>query len=483
MADKHKPQLSRELEKLKEELGPYFHNFQAHRRGAGDSLASGSASASSSSTPVPPQHASGSTTARGTARATGSGNQPASPALPPKKGSASTSAATSKKPVSAQPGYTSAGAQARPSKPSKSSSTRNSPGGAPNPVAMSQRNRSGRGSNRNNGNNSHGEEAQIWDACKAQMNEIVAGINAENDSLGELVELDKRVGAMDPEKIPNDALKQMEQLCRKGVKFSDANVASLKAVMEQLKILRAVVVAKEQAEAASSSSGPSKRAATRDSTAAATAASASLYDFDGGGDSPVPSPIGGGAGGSSASTRKHGSSGGGGDRSSNRDRDSMPPKADSVEPQGPGSGGASGSNNRSRVVFSKGDAVAFKPKAVSGESTSDWILGEVAQVLGEGKSRRYKVLDIEPDDQSKQKEYRSSASNMIAITPESQAATLRDWEAGKIVLALYPNTTTFYKAEVHSMDGDGRVNLKFEGENDSTTLQQVERRFVIEYRA
>ncbi|PHH85177.1 hypothetical protein CDD83_792 [Cordyceps sp. RAO-2017] len=146
-------------------------------------------------------------------------------------------------------------------------------------------------------------------------------------------------------------------------------------------------------------------------------------------------------------------------------------------------GGSGGSNNRSRVVFSKGDAVAFKPKAASGEASSDWILGEVAQVLGEGKSRRYKVLDIEPDDQSKQKEYRSSASSMIAITPESQAGTLRAWEAGKVVLALYPNTTTFYKAEVHSMHADGRVNLKFEGENDSTTLQQVERRFVIEYRA
>lgn len=400
MTDRHKP-LRRELDKLKEELGPYFQQTPPRRGG-----------------PDPPGPGSGS----------GSSNNPT---------------------------------------PSS---------------AMSQRNRSGRGSNRNNGNNSHGEEAQIWDACKLQMADIVAGINAENDSLAELVDLDKRVGVTDPDKVPADSLKQMEQLCRKGVKFSEANMSSLKAVTEQLKILRAVVVAKEQAEAsAATSTGPGKRAAARDSAAAATAATASLYDFDGGGDSPMPSPMAGG-GGSSASTRKHG------DRSSNRDRDSMPPKADSAEPQGPGGSGGSNSNNnnnnsRSRVVFSKGDAVAFKPKAVSGEPSSDWILGEVAQVLGEGKSRRYRVLDIEPDDQSKQKEYRSSASNMIAITAESQAGTLRDWEAGKVVLALYPNTTTFYKAEVHSMDGDGRVNLKFEDENDSTTLQQVERRFVIEYRA
>lgn len=329
---------------------------------------------------------------------------------------------------------------------------------------MSQRNRSGRGSSRNNGG-SHGEEAQIWESCKSQLAEIVTGINNENDSLQELVDMDKQVGAMDPDKIPGSSLKTMENLCRSGVKFSEANITALKGVTEQLKILRAVVVAKEQAEAAAA--GPGKRAA-RDS-----AASSSLYDFDAAGDSPVPSPIGG--------SRKHSERNKDRDRERDkerereRDRDSIPPKAESVEPPG--------SANKSKIIFSKGDAVAFKPKAGTTEGVADWIMGEVAQVMGEGKSRRYKVLDIEPDDQSKQKEYRTSASSMIAITPESQASTLKDWEKGQVVLALYPQTTTFYKAEVHSMDGAGKVNLKFEGENDSTTLQQVERRFVIEYRA
>ncbi|KAI5457473.1 SGF29 tudor-like domain-containing protein [Mariannaea sp. PMI_226] len=328
---------------------------------------------------------------------------------------------------------------------------------------MSQRNRPGRGSNRNNGN-SHGEEVQIWENCKSQVNEIIAGINQENDSLAELVALDKQVGAMESDKIPGDSLQNMEKLCRSGVKLSEANTSSLNNLIDQLRVLRAVVVAKEQAEA--QAAGPGKRQA-RDNAAAAS----SLYDFDGAGDSPVPSPIGG-------SSRKYG------DRSSNRDRDSMPPKADSVEPQGSsGSGAGSAGSNKSKVLFSRGDAVAFKPRPTNGDQTQDWILGEVAQVLGEGKSRRYKVLDIEPEDQSKQKEYRSSASSMIPIAPESQASTLKPWEAGKVVLALYPNTTTFYKAEVHSMGDDGKVNLKFEGENDSTTLQQVERRFVIEYRA
>ncbi|KAG5971425.1 hypothetical protein E4U58_007572 [Claviceps cyperi] len=420
--------------------------------------------------------------------------------------------------------------------------------GSPN---MSQRNRSGRGSNRSNGNNAHGEEVQIWDLCKSQMADIVMGVNADNDNLSELVTLDRKIGTMHGEQNVRDCLMNMELMCRNGVKHSEANVSSIKAVMEQLKIMRAVVVAKEQAEGGGLSAPTAKRTARGDTAAAAAAAAAataipnaaaSLYEFDVAVDSPVPSPK------AANSSRRFG------DRSSNRDGDSIPPKAESVEPQG-ATGTAAGSSTsasaaaivpvpiatialstaaaaapivaslpttstatsittttttttmptttstttttsaaaaaaaaaaansiKSRIVFAKGDSVAFRPK-VGGEGVSDWILGEVLQVLGEGKSRRYKVLDIEPDDQSKQKEYRTSASSMIPITPESQAGGLKAWEAGQVVLALYPNTTTFYKAEVYSMDGQGRVDLKFEGENDSTTTQQVERRFVIEYRA
>lgn len=342
---------------------------------------------------------------------------------------------------------------------------------------MSQRNRSGRGSARNNGNNAgsdHGEEVQIWESIKNDVRDFVTSFNAESEDLGKIVSMDKELGGMDPDKIPTSSLKQMEQLCRGGVKQSDANIAKANGLIEKLQIMRAVAVAMEKDEAASA--GPSKRSSTRDSAAAAAA----MYDFDGAGDSPVPSPIGGNA------TRKMGERASTRDRDRDKDRDSIGPKAGSAEPSGAGASTpvASGSTApRSKVVFAKGQSVAFKPKANTGEAASDWILGEVAQVVGEGKSRRYKVLDIEPDDQSKQKEYKTSASSMIPITPENQAGTLADWEPQTTVLALYPNTTTFYRAEVHSMDTDGRVNLKFEGENDSSTLQQVERRFVIEFRA
>jgi SAGA-associated factor 29 len=91
-------------------------------------------------------------------------------------------------------------------------------------------------------------------------------------------------------------------------------------------------------------------------------------------------------------------------------------------------------------------------------------------------------MDVEPDEATKQREYRTSASNMIPVMPESQAHLLSVWETGRIVLALYPNTTTFYKAEVMSTPVDGKVKLKFDGETDSDRVLEVERRFVVEYR-
>lgn len=333
---------------------------------------------------------------------------------------------------------------------------------------MSARNRSGRGSNRNNTSNEHGEEVQVWESIKGGIHDVVGGVRTESDNLKKLVDMDKQLGAMNPDDIPVHMLKEMEQGCRAGVKITEENINKAKEVIERLELLKAVV------SGPSALPGPSKRGAAKDTTAAAA-----LYDFEPASESSVPSPHG------SASTRKYGERASTRDREREKERDtSIPPKADSVEPHGASTPQPSGPgvNHKSKVTFSKGETVAFRPKPNSGEPPSDWILGEVAQVLGEGKSRRYKVLDIEPDDHSKQKECRTSASSMIHITPESQAAALPDWEPKTTVLALYPNTTTFYMAEVHSMGEDGRVNLQFEGESDSTTLQQVERRFVIEYR-
>ncbi|KAJ0337677.1 hypothetical protein COL922a_006474 [Colletotrichum nupharicola] len=344
---------------------------------------------------------------------------------------------------------------------------------------MSQRNRSGRGSNRNNGSG-HGEEIQLWNDAKDKFQEIVTGVNQENDNLAELIKLDKKAASAskDGGNPSSNDLNKMEQFCRSGVKLSENNSNNIKNLVEQLKILKAVQQAKELAEAPATTTSSSR---TGSSTRNRDAAAAALYDFDGAGDSPVPSPIGG-------SSRKFG------DRGSNRD--SMPPKADSVEPQGStgsntagSSSGALGSNAaaaRSKISFSKGDKVAFKRKKdepQQGEAPYDWILGEVVGIIGEGKSRRYKCLDVEPEDNVKPKEYKTFASGMIPIPPENQTHNLAKLEAGKMVLGLYPQTTAFYAADVVGIEADGKtVNLKFHGENDSSTTHQVERRYVLEYR-
>lgn len=260
-------------------------------------------------------------------------------------------------------------------------------------------------------------------------------------------------------------LSNIDALLRTGVKINDKTAAELKQTIESLKLLSAIQKAKEEAQEPSFSRSATQRA--KESTA-----STSVYDFDGSGDSPVPSPN------PSVARRMGGSSGSKGDRGSmppSTDRSTPVAKAGSVEPQGSAANIA-----RSKVIFSKGEEVAFKPKPQNNEPT-DWILGVVQDVRGEGKSRRYRVLDADVDENGKQKEFRSSASSMIGIPKEG--TSLQPLDPAKTVLALYPATTTFYKAEVHGMDVDGKVNLKFEGEESSNTVQAVARRYVVEYRA
>lgn len=338
---------------------------------------------------------------------------------------------------------------------------------------MSQRNRSGRAPNRNNGG-AHGEEVQYWETFKERLPEALVSINEDGERLKKFLKMDAEAAEYKKKgkEPPASLLAEMEAQARKGVKSTEAIKQEITSLADRLKVVRAVVQGpKDQDGDAGSSLGSAARSAassrpTRDRDRDTTASS-SVYDLDAAGESPVRSPVG-------SSSRRF-------DRSSNRD--SMPPHSDSAEPPGgtSTSGGSAQNQMKSKVTFSKGEAVAFRSKQVNASEPVDWILGEVAAVIGDGKTRRYKVMDIEPEDQNKQREFRTSASNMIPITPESQAESLPPWEAGKSVLALYPNTTTFYRADVMSTE-DGKVNLRFEGESDWATLQTVERRFVVEYR-
>ncbi|KAK1756680.1 SAGA-associated factor 29 [Echria macrotheca] len=375
---------------------------------------------------------------------------------------------------------------------------------------MSARNRNQRGPNRNSGA-TQGEEAHIWVQIKDDLRTMIDGVNSSNDQIRGIIAQDNYMTKNKDTVSMLTEEQKLDGLLRAGVKGADVSKQQMDALIEHITVLKALVKAKEDAEAqiagTTSLSGRDRPSgllsgAPRSSSARQSGIRdkgdrdkeqrekerdngrdpGSVYDFDGAGDSPVPSPIGG-------HTRKLGGSGGAGsDRSGNRD--SLPPrggdrdtpgKADSVPPESAGPGSATAAQ-RAKVTFFKGQDVVFKPKPTNTNESTEWMMGRVQQVLGEGKARRYKVQDADPDLPPDQRvEFRTSASSMIPIP--AAGTELPNLEKGKTVLALYPDSTTFYKAEVMGTDGPtGKVSLRFEGEENSGTLQLVERRYVVEYR-
>jgi SAGA-associated factor 29 len=223
-------------------------------------------------------------------------------------------------------------------------------------------------------------------------------------------------------------------------------------LMEKLMILKAIRSTNDQQSSSSSRQRQNPRESSRP-----------VADMDGPADSPAPSPV------VDRTARRNG-------LGSSVGRGSIPPRDSTAQPEDGEPGEAPAKIGK--ITYVQGAEVAFKPK-IQGEE-SDWILGTVVKVIGEGKSRRYDVQDPEPDERTKQLPvFRTSASSMIPIP--AIGAPLPDYQKGKNVLARYPDTTTFYKAEVVGMNGK-EVSLKFEGEEDAQAVSNVDRRFVLDYR-
>lgn len=89
----------------------------------------------------------------------------------------------------------------------------------------------------------------------------------------------------------------------------------------------------------------------------------------------------------------------------------------------------------------------------------------------------YEVQDPEPDENGAPGQiYKTSASALIAI-PAADAIPA-DYAVGKHVLARYPETTTFYRAEVMAVKRE-TYRLKFE--DDQNKEMEVAKRFVLEF--
>lgn len=141
--------------------------------------------------------------------------------------------------------------------------------------------------------------------------------------------------------------------------------------------------------------------------------------------------------------------------------------------------GAKGTDAERAGKLVKGAEVAYK-QAKPKEDGSQWIQCIILQVIEKGSTKRYEVQDPEPDEHGNPGEkYRTTAGALIAIPPPD--TKLADYEVGRQVLARYPETTTFYRAEVlgTTKTKDGSFcRLKFE--DDQNQVNEVMRRYVLD---
>jgi SAGA-associated factor 29 len=326
-----------------------------------------------------------------------------------------------------------------------------------------QRNRAARSGPRSNGAET-GEEQQIWASAK----DIIKGVMVKVTELERIREkIVSRETDIKDKGLTNQDKRDLEDLYRQSVKTAEEVADTLKnddtGLLQQLDILKVLMAHNDV---------PAAELPRRGATAIAREARerSAIADLDGSIDSPAPSPV------VEKPSRK--------DRTASS-RSSLPPKEvpikkeDTEPPRSAVAEPAGATAKQGKITFAMDEEVAFKPKA-SGAEEHEWIQGRVVRIIGEGKSRRYDVLDPEPEDTKKHGSiYRTSASSMVAIPPEG--AALPDYPKGKHVLARYPQTTAFYRAEVVGMATD-KVLLKFEGEETASMVKEVDRRFVLDHR-
>ncbi|GMM36635.1 Sgf29 protein [Saccharomycopsis crataegensis] len=121
--------------------------------------------------------------------------------------------------------------------------------------------------------------------------------------------------------------------------------------------------------------------------------------------------------------------------------------------------------------------VAFRLKGSSlGE---EWIQCEVTKIYDPTK---FDVTDPEPDENNNPgKTYRAGWKEILLIPTENDAKELIAYQFGTKVIARYPETTTFYPAEVIGTKRDGRCRLRFDGEEEVGKETEVDRRLVLPY--
>ncbi|KAJ5985920.1 hypothetical protein N7522_013116 [Penicillium canescens] len=142
-----------------------------------------------------------------------------------------------------------------------------------------------------------------------------------------------------------------------------------------------------------------------------------------------------------------------------------------------GSEGTKGTVAERNGLLVVGAQVVFKHNKNKQGVEGEGIQCIIKNITGDGQKKRYDVQDPEPNENGEQGAvYKTTAVSLIPIPQMS--AHLTPYPAGKQVLARYPDTTTFYRAEVMGSRKDV-YRLKFEGEEDDKEME-VDRRFVLD---
>lgn len=112
---------------------------------------------------------------------------------------------------------------------------------------------------------------------------------------------------------------------------------------------------------------------------------------------------------------------------------------------------------------------------------TEWILCRVLRILSE---TRFEIQDPEPDELHPQGQIFRANYKEVILVPlhlvNSSISKLKEYKSGSRILAKYPETTTFYPAEVMASK-NGSCMLRFEGEEEVGKLTPVDRVFVLPY--
>ncbi|EJD50702.1 hypothetical protein AURDEDRAFT_111917 [Auricularia subglabra TFB-10046 SS5] len=150
-----------------------------------------------------------------------------------------------------------------------------------------------------------------------------------------------------------------------------------------------------------------------------------------------------------------------------------------------------GSSRQKKAAYKERRTIAFRVPTSEGRDASDaeWILARVIKVLD---PNNYVVQDADPEAPAPPPEYPTTRQSMLPLPDMESKDPFRDVPAflpGQTVLALYPETTSFYRAQIISggpRDRNAGANknsatyrLKFDDDEDQEKL--VSAQWVVEY--